>query len=294
MKRQPLGLGSCLVLLFASAPVVYADPLLDAYSERIQAVSHVVFDDIRPALDEDAREVIDRISVESPNSWITNAAAWRGTHRRRVVEFNAGLLAITDWLALSMIAEHEGHSGCLREYSTYLVRNSRKNSKRILRGHVHSPMLDFEAYARATKGACEQAHVDVGGEENIEFRERILNGVIATVLLHEAAHHVLGHVDSDKRGSILVHMREAAADQWAIRIASKADYDLRAAVPLFLFLAASGGGSLEDDIRSTHPSGLRRVRDLLTMTREYMSAKDPVSARLMDVSIDELNRTFLQ
>lgn len=294
MKRHPLGLGSCLALLLASAPAVYADPELDPYIARIQTVSQHLFDDIRPTLDDSAREVLDKISVESPNSWITNAAAIRGTHHRRIVEFNAGLLAITDWLALSMIAEHEGHTGCLREYSGYLVRNSRKNSKRILRGHQHAPMMDFEEYARSTRGACEQAQDDIGGESNIEFRERILNGVIATVLLHETAHHVLGHVDSDKRGAILVHMREAAADQWAIRIASKSDYDLRAAVPLFLFLAASGGGSLEDDIRSTHPSGLRRVRDLLTQTREYMSAKDPVSARLMDVSIDELNRTFLQ
>src|SRR5262249_9100832 len=160
---------------------------------------------------------------------------------------------------LAMIAEHEGHVGCLDEYSSYLVRIARKNSKRILRGDSHAPIAGFEEYARTSLGQCEHAQVEVASERNAAFRERILDGVIATVVLHEIAHHVLGHVDSKNRGFIYVHMGEAAADQWAIRVASKVDYDLRAAVPLFLFLAASGGGSLEDDIRSTHPSGLRRV-----------------------------------
>jgi predicted Zn-dependent protease len=87
-------------------------------------------------------------------------------------------------------------------------------------------------------------------------------------------------------------MRETAADQWAIRTATLVNYDLRTAVPLFLFLAASGGGTLEDDVRSSHPSGLRRIRDLLMQTRELMDQKDPVSAHVMDVSIVELNQSL--
>jgi len=99
-------------------------------------------------------------------------------------------------------------------------------------------------------------------------------------------------VESTQKGLVLAHMRETAADRWAIRAAFDANYDLRPAVPLFLFLAASGGGSIEDDIRSTHPSGLRRIRDLLVQTRELLDNKDPIGAHVMDVSIDELNRSL--
>jgi len=69
-----------------------------------------------------------------------------------------------------------------------------------------------------------------------------------------------------------------------------ANYELRSAVPLFLFLAATGGGTLEDEVRSSHPSGLHRVRDLLVQTRSLLDAKDPVGAHVMDASIDDLDR----
>ena len=283
----------CLALLLGATAARAQDSELDPYRDRIQSIAHELMADLRPALDVAGREIIDSVSVEAPLSWVTNASAQRSLHRRRVVEFNAGLLAVTDWLAQSMIAEHEGYTGCLEEYSSYLVRVARKNSKRVLRGQLHNPVADFEEYAQAFPGPCREAHVDIASKSNLEFRERILDGVVATVLLHELAHHVLGHVDSNNRGFIIVHMRESAADQWAIRMASRMNYDLRASVPLFLFLAASGGGSLEDDIRSTHPSGLRRVRDLLVQTREILQASDPTSAHRMDRSIEELNHSLL-
>jgi len=67
---------------------------------------------------------------------------------------------------------------------------------------------------------------------------------------------------------------------------------LRSAVPLFLFLAATGGGTLEDEIRSSHPSGLHRVRDLLVQTRYLLDDKDPIAAHMLDASIEDLNRSL--
>ena len=61
---------------------------------------------------------------------------------------------------------------------------------------------------------------------------------------------------------------------------------------LLVFLAATGGGTLEDEIRSSHPSGLRRVRDLLIQTRALLDEKDPVNAHVLDASIDDLNRSL--
>ena len=67
---------------------------------------------------------------------------------------------------------------------------------------------------------------------------------------------------------------------------------MRSAVPLFLFLAATGGGTLEDEIRSSHPSGLHRVRDLLVQTRSLLDSKDPIGAHVLDASIEDLNRSL--
>jgi hypothetical protein len=285
--------GFCAALAVVSIGVAHAqEGQLVSYSSRIVEVSHGVLADIRPQLDDHSREIIDSVVIEAPESWITNASAERTNHVRRVVEFNAGLLAATDWLALAMIAEHEGFKGCLEEYSGYLVRIARRNSRHALRGIERGTVADFDQYARTSRGFCKDATATPLSDENKQFREHMLDGVIATVVLHEVAHHVLGHVESTQKGLVLAHMRETAADRWAIRAAFDANYDLRPAVPLFLFLAASGGGSIEDDIRSTHPSGLRRIRDLLVQTRELLDNKDPIGAHVMDVSIDELNRSL--
>jgi hypothetical protein len=292
MKRHPTVSGFCLAVLVGVGAAHAHDIGLEPYSARILSVSKDLLADIRPALPPGAASILDEISVQAPNSWVTNASAERSLHLNRVVQFNAGLLAVTDWLALAMIAEHDGHVGCLDEYSGYLVRVARKNSRSIVHGVTHEPLADFEDYALESQGKCAGAHADVTSERNTQFRQRIIDGVITTVLLHEIAHHVLGHVDSTRNGFLVAHMRETAADQWAIRTANAMNYDLRTAVPLFLFLAASGGGTLEDDVRSSHPSGLRRIRDLLMQTRELMDDKDPVSAHVMDISIVELNQSL--
>ena len=264
---------------------------LAPYSARIHASAADLVAGIRPTLDQRSAAILDTISFQAPTSWETNALADRGLHERRIVVFNAGLLAVTDWLTLAMIAENGGHEGCLREYSGYLTRIAGRNSRRLARDKEHLPMLAFNAYANDTKGACAGAHAQLD-EDSADSRERILDGIVATVLLHEIAHHVLDHVDSRNRSFIQERMREIAADQWAIRTAVRSNYDLRPAVPLFLFLAASGGGTLEDDVRGSHPSGLRRVRDLLVQTRALLDETDPVKARRMDVSIADLDRAF--
>ncbi len=267
-------------------------PQLAPYSARIDAAALALVAGIRPSLDPRSAHILDTISFEAPTAWDTNALAHRGLHERRVVVFNSGLLAVTDWLTLAMIAEKSGNEGCFREYSNYLIQVAGRNSRRLAHGKEHRPMVAFTEYAGTNKGACADAHLDLADERSVEIRERILDGVIATVLLHEIAHHVLDHVESGPRNFLQERMREIAADQWAIRIAVRANYDLRPAVPLFLFLAASGGGTLEDDIRSSHPSGLRRVRDLLVQTRTLLSEKDPLEAHRMDVSIEDLNRAL--
>jgi hypothetical protein len=284
----------CLLVAVAAsgASGAFAEDLA-FYSARIDTVAHELVSNIRPGLDEHARRIVDDIEFESPATWETNADARRAFGNRRVVEFNAGFLAVTDWLSMAMIADWAGHDGCLREYSEYLSTLVGHNSRRIFKGRELRIVQDFDTYAASVRGQCEGALQDaVFAERKAELRDQILNSVATTVLLHEIAHHVLEHTSGQGNNFLQRRLREIEADRWAINVAVGADYDLRTAVPLFLFLAATGGGTLEDEIRSSHPSGLHRVRDLLVQTRALLGQKDPVGAHLMDASIEDLNNSL--
>jgi hypothetical protein len=285
--------GSLFIALFASGPAVASDVDLSVYSERIDDVARQLVADVRPTLAPHAQLILDDIEFEAPQSWSTNAEAHRAFGGRRIVEFNAGFLAVTDWLAQAMIADWAGHDGCLAEYSDYLAELVGHNSKRLWKGKQRRHVYDFTSYADNVRGRCEGGLTNtLDSARQQELRDEILDAVTATVLLHEIAHHVLEHVSGVGNNFMQRRLREVDADRWAIITAVNANYELRTAVPLFLFLAATGGGTLEDEIRSSHPSGLRRVRDLLIQTRSLLDEKDPVNAHLLDASIDDLNRSL--
>jgi hypothetical protein len=284
--------GSIILAVLAYVPLAASAEDLDFYSARILRVAQELKRAIRPTLDAHAQAVLDDIVFEAPATWETNASAHRAFGNRRIVEFNAGFLAVTDWLSMAMIADWAGHDGCLRDYSNYLSAQVGHNSRRVFSGRERKVVDDFPAYSASERGRCGSASdgaQDVGRQQ--QLREEILDSVAATVLLHEIAHHVLDHV-SGYGNFMQRRIHETDADRWAFNAAVNANYELRTAVPLFLFLAATGGGTLEDQVRSSHPSGLHRVRDLLVQTRSLLDAKDPVGAHVMDASIDDLNRVL--
>ena len=287
-------IAASLLLAVSTSGAVFAQAQsLDYYSQRIQAVTKVLVETVGPTLDARSRKILDDIEFQAPLSWETNAEARRAFGHKRIVEFNAGFLAVTDWLALAMIADWSGHSGCLREYTAYLSELAGHNSRRLNRGRDTHHVHDFYSYASETRGNCEGAlgdSIDEAYEQ--ELRVEILDAVIATVVLHEIGHHVLDHVGGQETNFMQRRFREVMADRWAFNTAVNANYELRRAVPLFLFIAATGGGTLEDEIRSSHPSGLHRVRNLLVQTRALLSVKDPVGAHLLDASIEDLNRNL--
>ncbi len=284
--------GSIILALLANVPLTAAAEDLDFYSARILRVAQELKIAIRPTLDPHAQAVLDDIVFEAPANWETNASARRAFGNRRIVEFNAGFLAVTDWLSLAMIADWAGHDGCLRDYSSYLSEQVGRNSRRVFSGRDRKDVADFRAYASTSRGQCDGALTGtLDFDRQQQLREEILDAVTATVLLHEIAHHVLDHV-SGYGNFMQRRIHETDADRWAFHTAVNANYELRNAVPLFLFLAATGGGTLEDEVRSSHPSGLSRVRDLLVQTRSLLDVKDPVGAHVMDASIDDLNRVL--
>ncbi len=283
--------GGLIFAVLASWPLASPAEELAFYSKRIDEVTQTLVEVLRPKLSERNQEILDEIEFQAPLSWDTNAEARRAFGNRRIVEFNSGLLAVTDWLALAMIADWAGHPGCLKEYSTYLAELVGHNSRRASKGKGRKPVYDFYSYAANSRGQCEGAlETTLDDAREQDLREEILNAAIAIVVLHEIAHHMLDHVNAIGVNVVQRRMLEIEADRWAIHTAVDVNYELRSSVPLFLFLAATGGGTLEDEIRSSHPSGLHRVRNLLMQTRTLLDEKDPIGAHLLDASIDDLNR----
>ena len=290
---RPRIAASLILAFLASGPAFSETAPLEYYAQRIDSVTRELVAAVRPTLAPRDQQIIEGIEFQAPLSWKTNAVARRAFGNKRVVEFNAGLLAVTDWLALAMIADWAGHAGCLKEYSNYLTELVGHNSRRLHRGKERKHVDDFYSYAGRTRGQCEGALEDtLDAAHEQALREDILDAVIATVVLHEIAHHVLDHTGGYEDNFMVRRIHEVDADRWAIQTAVNADYELRTAVPLFLFLAATGGGTLEDAIRGSHLSGLQRVRDLLVQTRSLLDTKDPVGAHAMDVSIEDLNRSL--
>jgi hypothetical protein len=168
---------------------------LEYYGQRIDTMAHELVADIRPTLTPHAQAVLDEIVFQAPLAWSTNADAHRSFSGHRIVEFNAGFLAVTDWLAQAMIADWAGHDGCLNEYSSYLAEKVGHNSRRSSKGRERMPVYDFESYAGSTHGQCAGAMAStLDDARRQQLRQEILDAVTATVLLHEIAHHVLEHV----------------------------------------------------------------------------------------------------
>jgi hypothetical protein len=209
--------GSLFIALFASGPAVASDVDLSVYSERIDDVARQLVADVRPTLAPHAQLILDDIEFEAPQSWSTNAEAHRAFGGRRIVEFNAGFLAVTDWLAQAMIADWAGHDGCLAEYSDYLAELVGHNSKRLWKGKQRRHVYDFTSYADNVRGRCEGGLTNtLDSARQQELRDEILDAVTATVLLHEIAHHVLEHVSGVGNNFMQRRLREVDADRWAI------------------------------------------------------------------------------
>src|ERR1043165_661226 len=111
--------GFLLVATFANGPVFADEVDLARYAARIDGMAQELVADIRPTLAPHAQHILDEIEFQAPLEWTTNADAHRTFGGRRIVEFNAGFLAVTDWLALAMIADWAGHDGCLNGDSNH-------------------------------------------------------------------------------------------------------------------------------------------------------------------------------
>jgi hypothetical protein len=217
----------------------------------------------------------------------------RAFGNRRIVEFNAGFLAVSDWLAVAMIADWAGHEGCLKEYSSYLAQLVGHNSRRAFKGKDRKQVYDFNTYAHMTHGQCEgrsRTPRTPRGSRNCAKK-------CSTLSSRQCCCTRSGTTCSIMSAAGTTTSSRSACARWrpiAGRSQRPSTPTTSCAPPYlcFLFIASTGGGTLEEEIRSSHPSGLHRIRDLLVQTRMLLDKKDPMGAHVLDASIEDLDRTL--
>ena len=243
---------------------------------------------VEPALSPDEREIQSRVSVRVPLSEEVGAYARRSPSGKPEILISAGLTRVLEWLATAEISEvHFGTRGCLEDYSTYLLRGIAENSQRVKSGEQPRPVFGPALYARRNRGACDDLRSDFTSSQVAgEHFAGAMDASLCFLYLHEFGHHVLHHVGNTESLAIS-RAQEAAADAWAISTAFEARFNLAAASPAFNFVAGLGGGSLEDEVKQTHPLGIRRVVSMLTEARDIM-------ARNSDPHVADLDRTIAE
>ena len=91
-----------------------------------------------------------------------------------------------------------------------------------------------------------------------------MDSALVWLIGHEVAHHIKGHVDSNRRPTLVESRKfEAEADAWALERAFNIRVNPMPTHPILLFYSMTGISDYEHEMRSTHPASIRRYADFL-------------------------------
>lgn len=275
-------LASLFLVTVLSSPVSAQDGDLRDYQRSVIQVVDFVEDEVRSELTLEERRIQRNISVKVPLDWSFTAQASQGE-----IRISAGTAWVFQQLAAVQIAEQlQGFQGCSRDYLEYFALNVNENSDRASQGLSVRPVLSPGGFGRRYGGPCDGFQdQSIFHPAMIDAYAAQMNASLTFLYLHELAHHTLGHVQSGNRRLSVSRDQEADADQWAIRVMIEGNLAAPAAAfPLMHFLVLMGGATLEDEKRSTHPLGMRRMRDTMRYAADlhYRNDDDELGDETLD------------
>jgi hypothetical protein len=236
---------------------------------------------LRPTLSASEAAIFDDIDFRILSDLMYQGLA-RRINGKRVVVMYSGIPFMMEVLSNSMFVGLQGKKECYeRHLKTSLetfVYNSNPNNRGNLRPVFHP--VAFSRFEPACKGS-EQILANMDSQQRQTVADFIQTS-IAVVILHETAHHVLGHVDNPPgpvSPSALARSRkdEDEADRWAIRKIVEMKMSLLPTVPYMIMTAALTDYTLEAEQASTHPLGARRALGLLDNIALEVNRIDPNS-----------------
>lgn len=238
-----------------------------------------------PTISLSERRIVKAIRFKFHPSTSINAQAYTLGSTPYVRIFR-GYLMVIDQLSIAFIVDEElGYSGCYKEVLLDIYDLVNKNTVRSTSGLATTqPLLSVWGRALDQNSSCY-------GLTHQEFTEdpgtgrryaRLAEGALAYMTLHEIAHHVLGHTQSDGSITTLKHIRiqETEADYWAFKKALEIKVNPIAGAASWTFFSILDGADISSEERSTHPLSLRRfIRMLETVlamnsTSEYKDIRN--------------------
>jgi hypothetical protein len=245
---------------------------LDSYQQHTRVIVNNARDLIEPVLSLEERTIAVSVRYRVTASRGVGASASVPDGQRLIV-IHAGIVQVIEWISDAILIEGElSRPGCVRDYMAYLgpaiIQNTERTSAGLAPNAVSPP-------ARFTTGSCSGVTpAQFAAVPRIGDRKAgLIEASILFLYLHELGHHVKRHTASSPSGSLAMsRANEDEADRWAIATALKARQSLAAALPIFHLIAATGGNSIEAELKATHPLGVRRFMTLFAEIRDFYKA----------------------
>lgn len=249
-----------------------------------------------PLLTSAERRVLRSIRFRLSPSWNINAYAYM-SGRERVVRIDTGYLSSIDQVSLAFVVDNVlGYPGCYEDYVQYLLDGIAANSKMVMQRRRASRGVEgVWGRAQRSRSACNgvtptefQRDPDAG-----DAYAGFVEGGLSFMILHEIAHHVLGHVESASGDITLSQSRtnETEADIWAFEKGLAIRVNPVAGIASWTFLSALDGEDLTRERSSTHPLTLKRFQRMLKVVRDHGQTDEfqkTFGERLDEDIVDEL------
>lgn len=270
-----------LCLFFAPTSTFAQDE--DGYARWLRNSTEIVINNIRRILDSHItyaeRRIARSIEFRVSRSWNVNAYAYKNGEKRLVI-IDLGFISSIDQVSLAYVVDNElGYAGCYEEYVKYLLDVIAENSELVSQRKSVSRRLDgvwtkAKRRGSACYGATEREFFYTEGAG--DFYAGSVEGILSFMILHEIAHHVLGHVNksSERMTFSLSQEHETAADRWAFEKGFEIRVNPIAGLASWVFLSALDGVDLTQELTSTHPLTLRRFKRMLEVVEENGDTKE--------------------
>lgn len=253
-----------VALLTASMPVLAQD-LRDQMKQGYFNVARNYSTMIKPYLTPSEHEIVGDIRFEYSPSYVLNAVSFKeGDARKIVVSFGWMALAY-DLLVAYWVSGERQQPKCFEEFIKSVATDVVENGHRKERGTPLKLVPTFGTYVQSGQSACEGITMtDLNNPDVQRLTAISLESALAWVIGHEVAHHVKGHVDSEKQPTLAESRKmEAEADAWSLERAFDIRINPSPAHPVLLFYAMTGMTDHDGEMQSTHPASIRRYANFI-------------------------------
>ena len=269
-----------------SASQEQIDAQLSWYRDQTETVLRKSQKVLEPHLSDREFEIEQNIKYRVVLSGNVNAQA-NNIDGVRHVTISAGLIQALSYVVDSYVSDNQlGFNGCFDQYLDYATKRIAQNSHLVQSMQPRRPLRTVFGFANfSPKNACAGLTAEMFKQSSQAMADErgFMDRSIFFIFAHETAHQVLNHTNPDNQApqdNAEIRRMETAADAWAFRKAFLSNQNPYGAFPAFVFLADFDGSSIEDELLSTHPLGLRRLQSMLDSVSDYYDTSESFKNRL--------------